>query len=222
MHILPLMNAKYVWFVRFNLLSVLTLLALGLAGCKTPDYSKAMIPPESETNAVLALLRVGDTVTITFTGIEDVPPLEKPIKEDGSITLPDVGRIQAAGKTPGELEDQIHSLYVPAIYNHLNVTVRTTSDRVYFVRGEVRSPGRLIYVGPITVTKAITSAGDFNDFADHKKVLLIRASGQRFKLNADKILNGEAPDPPVFPGDQIRSEERRVGKECRSRWSPYH
>src|SRR5256885_3660406 len=24
------------------------------------------------------------------------------------------------------------------------------------------------------------------------------------------------------PGDDIRSEERRVGKECRSRWSPYH
>jgi len=23
-------------------------------------------------------------------------------------------------------------------------------------------------------------------------------------------------------GDQNRSEERRVGKECRSRWSPYH
>ena len=22
--------------------------------------------------------------------------------------------------------------------------------------------------------------------------------------------------------DQVRSEERRVGKECRSRWSPYH
>src|SRR5258707_3437950 len=24
------------------------------------------------------------------------------------------------------------------------------------------------------------------------------------------------------PGGQLRSEERRVGKECRSRWSPYH
>ena len=23
-------------------------------------------------------------------------------------------------------------------------------------------------------------------------------------------------------GDVLRSEERRVGKECRSRWSPYH
>ena len=25
-----------------------------------------------------------------------------------------------------------------------------------------------------------------------------------------------------FDGDRTRSEERRVGKECRSRWSPYH
>src|ERR1039458_5302280 len=111
------------------------------------------------------------------------------------FSLPEIGSVQAAGKTAGELEDAIHNLYVPAIYTHLSVTVRTTSDRVYFVRGEVKSPGRLIYVGQITVTKAITSSGDFNDFADHKKVLLIRASGQRFKLNADKILNGEAPRP---------------------------
>src|SRR3989454_12487568 len=25
-----------------------------------------------------------------------------------------------------------------------------------------------------------------------------------------------------IPADGLRSEERRVGKECRSRWSPYH
>ena len=28
--------------------------------------------------------------------------------------------------------------------------------------------------------------------------------------------------PDANPGDKERSEERRVGKECRSRWSPYH
>src|SRR2546430_8570617 len=27
---------------------------------------------------------------------------------------------------------------------------------------------------------------------------------------------------PRVHADQVRSEERRVGKECRSRWSPYH
>ena len=29
-------------------------------------------------------------------------------------------------------------------------------------------------------------------------------------------------DPEDFPQYTLRSEERRVGKECRSRWSPYH
>src|SRR2546430_6815757 len=36
----------------------------------------------------------------------------------------------------------------------------------------------------------------------------------------------ECPCPPAFPRSRPRlrprSEERRVGKECRSRWSPYH
>ena len=34
-----------------------------------------------------------------------------------------------------------------------------------------------------------------------------------FKFNLEQI---------YFPEIQNRSEERRVGKECRSRWSPYH
>jgi len=106
------------------------------------------------------------------------------------------------------LENYIHDQYVPKYYTHISVTVKTTSDRVYFVRGEVKAPGRLIYVGPITATKAITSAGDFTDFANHAKVYLIRTSGKRFKLDCDKILSGEAPDPPVFPGDQIEVKRR--------------
>ena len=204
------MNLQNVPLVRLNLLLFAALLSFGLAGCSTPDYSDAMTPPGSETNAiVLPRLHVGDTVTITFTGVSaDLAPLEKPIKDDGTITLPDIGSIQAAGKTAGELEDAIHSRYVPAIYTHLNVTVRTTSDQVYYVRGEVRQPGREMYVGQTTVTKAITSAGDFTDFANHKKVWLIRANGKRFKLNADAILNGDAPDPPVYPGDQIEVGRR--------------
>ena len=30
------------------------------------------------------------------------------------------------------------------------------------------------------------------------------------------------PVPDGDTGTNMRSEERRVGKECRSRWSPYH
>src|SRR6266850_5529260 len=38
------------------------------------------------------------------------------------------------------------------------------------------------------------------------------------------LINGRAQKPTLSttPNVKKRSEERRVGKECRSRWSPYH
>src|SRR3989442_811115 len=32
----------------------------------------------------------------------------------------------------------------------------------------------------------------------------------------------ETTEDDTFLDERVRSEERRVGKECRSRWSPYH
>ena len=206
MHIAPLMKIKAVRYWIPGLFLFATLLALGLAGCATEDKAGLMDPPTEGGKAVLPQLVVGDTVTITLTasGIDGFPVTqEKPIRDDGTISMPDIGTIQAAGKTPGDLEEVIHNLYVPKVYTHLNVTVKRTSDSVYFVRGEVHAPGRMIYTGPITVSKAITSAGDFTDFANHKKVYLIRVNGHRYRLNCDRILNGDDPDPPVYPGDQI-------------------
>jgi protein involved in polysaccharide export with SLBB domain len=92
---------------------------------------------------------------------------------------------------------------VPKYYRHLTVTVNT-GDRVYYVTGEVKQPGRQLYVGQMTVTKAITTAGDFTDFANHKKVRLIRANGQTIKVNCDKALQDPSQDPSVYPNDQIQ------------------
>src|SRR5260370_1795273 len=43
------------------------------------------------------------------------------------------------------------------------------------------------------------------------------------KANVESIRAGRTRELEVYqPGSDFRSEERRVGKECRSRWSPYH
>jgi polysaccharide export outer membrane protein len=117
--------------------------------------------------------------------------------------MPDIGHVQAADKTAGELQNEIYSLYVPKLYRHLTVTV-APGDRVYYVTGEVKQPGRQLYVGQMTVTKAITTAGDFTDFANHRKVWLIRANGQRIKVNCNAALKDSAKDPLVYPNDQIQ------------------
>jgi polysaccharide biosynthesis/export protein VpsN len=204
------MKIRNVLFFRLNLLLALALLALGVAGCGTPkNWDEVMKPEAVSTYTNLPPLAAGDAVTITLTGPPtEITPLEKPINEDGTISLPDIGTIQAAGKTPGELEKYITDRYVPAIYTHLTVTVKTTSDRLYYVQGEVKMPNRMVYTGPITVTKAITSAGDFTDFANHHNVDLKRANGKIYTLDCDKILRGDLPDPPVFPGDQIYVHRR--------------
>ena len=44
----------------------------------------------------------------------------------------------------------------------------------------------------------------------------IKAICQKYCPAFDTILLSGSAD------DALRSEERRVGKECRSRWSPYH
>jgi len=202
------------WLGRGLSVCGILLAGLWLAGCSSPSdealFSDMPHPPAmggqpsaNESAADAARFHIGDTVIVTLSGLPIIiEPHQEPIKEDGTITMPDIGKVQAAGKTAGELQNEIHDLYVPRIYTHLTVTVNI-GDRVYYVSGEVKTPGRQLYLGQTTVNQGITSAGDFTDFANHKTVVLIRANGERIKVNVDKVRNGKAEDPPVYPGDQI-------------------
>lgn len=149
---------------------------------------------------------VGDLVLVNFSGVDASvapAPHEERIKDDGNITLPLIGAVKAKDKTSGDLQREILNLYVPKYYNsNLTVTVKG-QERVFFVRGQVRSPGRVVYTGEITVTKAISSVGDFTDFANKKNVQLTRADGRIFTVNCVKALQNPALDLQVFPGDQI-------------------
>jgi polysaccharide export outer membrane protein len=161
--------------------------------------------PDTGYKAVEApRFHVGDTVIVTLSGPPiEILPHQEPIKEDGTITLDNIGHVQAVGKTAGELQNDIYNLYVPKFYRHLTVTV-SPGERVYYVTGEVKMPGRQLYTGQMTVTKAITTAGDFTDFANHKNVRLIRANGQTIKVNCNAALKDPSKDLPVYPNDQIQ------------------
>ncbi len=185
--------------------SVTTLDSIPAAGADSTNASALAGTPaagEGQANSEVARFHIGETVSVSFSGTPDtIEPHEELIKEDGNITLSLIGSVRALGKTAGELQNEIHDLYVPKYYVRLTVTVKP-GDLIYYVRGEVKGPGRQLYVGETTVTKAITSAGDFTDFASHK-VWLIRANDQRVKVNVDKALEDPTLDPQVYPGDQV-------------------
>ena len=207
-------------------LGLLLLVGLFAAGCKTPEFSpvphdlfgpvtnSAALANGSATNAGPGALTgilegkggtfaVGDLITVKFSGVsEQLTPHEEHIKDDGTITLPLIGAVKAVGKTSGELQTEIHGLYVPTYYKRLTITV-TGEQRVYYVGGQVRQPGRQVYIGKTTVTKAIQSAGDFTDFAAKTRVLLTRADGKTLTVNCIKAAKDPSLDLEVYPGDKI-------------------
>ena len=81
----------------------------------------------------------------------------------------------------------------------------------------------LNYIGSITIDEDLMDAA--NIIANEKVSIVNNNNGERFETYVIKgergsgviCLNGAAARKV-----QPRSEERRVGKECRSRWSPYH
>lgn len=149
---------------------------------------------------------VADLVMVSFSGpstaVQLPLPHEERIKEDGKITLTLIGPIMAAGKTPGELQNSIRDAYVPKYFKDLTVTVRS-EQRMYYVGGQVKAPGRFPYIGPTTVIKAIQSAGDFTDFAKRTKVKVTRANGTTITVDCKKALKNPKLDIPIFPNDQI-------------------
>ncbi|MEO5803145.1 MAG: polysaccharide biosynthesis/export family protein, partial [Verrucomicrobiota bacterium] len=132
---------------------------------------------------------------------------EEEIKDDGTISPPSVGTVQAAGKTTGELQKELQEAY-RKYYVSMTITLKSP-DRYYSVGGYVKTPNRQIYVGGTTVIKAIQSAGDLTEFANRKKIQLTRANGKTYIINYDKALRDSKLDLPVFPGDSIHVPQRR-------------
>jgi polysaccharide biosynthesis/export protein len=68
---------------------------------------------------------------------------------------------------------------------------------VYYVSGEVKSPGRFPYEEKMTVLMAVTTAGGFTDKASSRRISIIREqSGDKQKIKVGL-------DDPIRPGDTI-------------------
>ena len=163
------------------------------------------VSPTDTTSGDLTAARfhVGDTVTVSLLGTADPIP-DHPTHQGRRYDYPPLHRRgQAAGLTAGELQNAIHGLYVPQYYVRLTITV-SSPERVFYVGGEVKQPGRQLYIGETTVTKAIQSAGDFTDFANRSKVWLTRSNGERIKVNCTKALQIHRWIRPFIPGTKFK------------------
>ena len=140
---------------------------------------------------------------------EDALTRQVPVRSDGKISLPLIDEVQAAGLTPVQLKEKL-TLRLKEFMDNPNVSVIVTqanSQKVY-VSGEVRTPGVYPLRGETTLLQVIPMAGGFTEWADQKKVLVIRKEGEkdrRIVVNYKKIVSGDDMGSNIVlkPGDTI-------------------
>jgi polysaccharide export outer membrane protein len=129
------------------------------------------------------------------------------VRPDGRISVPLIGEVTATGLTPGELEGVIaNQLKEKEILKRPQVTVQVNqiNSKKYFIQGEVLKPGPNPLVVPTTVLEALVNAGGFKDFANVKKIEVIRGN-ERFKFNYKDVIHGKHTEQNIRlkPGDII-------------------
>jgi protein involved in polysaccharide export with SLBB domain len=172
------------------------------------------LPPAGTLVEDLHRLRAGDKVS--YQVIEDREPAKLLVVADsGELDLPCLGRVGVAGKSCRELAAEIKAALERDYYYRATVILGLEQasrwlGRVY-VWGQVRNQGAvdLLASERLTAAKAILRAGGFSDFANRKRVKVIRGGNggesQIFEVNLAEVLEeGRIElDIPLRPDDAV-------------------
>lgn len=125
------------------------------------------------------LLQSGDSIIVKLSGVpaEEMTVVSNTydIGDSGTINLPYIGEVRAAGIRPSQLQKNIESAYKSAeIFTHPTIQVTPirgeSNTQVIYVSGEVKTPRAVPLTPGMTIHDVITAAGGPTDFAKMKAV----------------------------------------------------
>jgi polysaccharide export outer membrane protein len=156
-------------------------LALGLSGCGGGLAFQTDCPAVRDPGRGEYAIGVADTLAINVWQNADLS-FRGIVRPDGIITMPLVGELRAAGRTPTQLQEDITRMLTRFVTTATPVTVTVAdiaSYRVY-VLGQVTTPGELRPRTPVKVLQALALAGGLTRFANADEIVIVRhaARGQ--------------------------------------------
>ena len=155
-----------------------------------------------------ATLRIGDPIDLKIGGVPQDEQIQVNntyvVDSSGSISLPYINKIRAAGLAPSALAREVENAYrANKIYTNPNITIiMQPQARFVNVGGAVRQPSRVNFTEDMTLLTAINAAGGFNDFADQKKVRLLRGSEVKV-FDVRQFRKNPSKDVALQPGDRV-------------------
>jgi polysaccharide export outer membrane protein len=130
------------------------------------------------------------------------------VRLDGMISIPLLGDVLASGKTPLQLADQIATKLKKFIQDpNVSVVIGQIHSKVVYMLGEGVKAGPIAMTSGMTLLEAISSAGGLNDYANAKKIYILRnedGKHQKIPVHYKEALKGDSTfDLILKPGDTI-------------------
>lgn len=197
--------------IQSMLPSIVAAIFCGLLLCpvfgEASQVSKDVAPPQ-EDNGKEFLIGMGDVLEIS---VWNEPDLSKTVfvRLDGRISLPLVGDVIAANKSPQSLSQILKEQFGKFVEDpSVSVILETAKSKRYYIVGQIARPGEFIIDYPITVLQAIARSGGFLEWAKKSKILIVRQEGGEEKIltfDYDFLLKEVGLDQniQIVPGDTI-------------------
>ena len=145
-------------------------------------------------------LGTGDKVRVIVYGEDDLGGAFD-VDGSGTISLPLIGSVKAAGLSAHQLESEIAGALADGYLKDPRVNVEVTTYRPFYVIGQVNKPGEYPYVNDMNVLNAVALAGGYTNQAVEGSVCVRRNGGMKEEcLEADETTK-------IYPGDVIRVPE---------------
>ncbi len=161
------------------------------------QVATAASAPQTDTGYRLG---TGDKIRVIVYGEEDLSG-EFQVDGSGTVRLPLIGQVNAAGRTVRDFEGDVAAKLADGYLRSPRVSVEVTNYRPFFILGEVNKPGEYPYVNGMNVVTAVALAGGYTYRADESDVYVRRNGQPEKEVPADERTQ-------ILPGDIVRVTER--------------
>ena len=168
------------------------------------------------TASAQTIIKPGQSIKIDIRGVpaDEVTRVqgEYPVSDSGTVNIPLIGPMAAAGMSPTALGSRIEGAYKAAqIYKNPTVLViastgQTVEKQMVHIGGQVRKPGLAEYVQGLTIYQAVQAAGGATEFGAMNRVQLLRGG----KIRELNLKHPDEMNFPVMQNDTITVPEKNV------------
>jgi polysaccharide biosynthesis/export protein VpsN len=129
------------------------------------------------------LLAPGDVINVKVFNEPELSVNGLRIPANGIVSYPLLGRIDTTNHSVATLEKHLTALLLNGYLKKPEVSITMSGYRPFFVKGDVKQPGRHPFSEGMTLEQALSVAGGSTEFGENTNISVSRSDGETIQVN---------------------------------------